>query len=142
VLINKPGYEYAVTHPTIMPDECTVFKFTNAFYTQLAEQLHGSQKWFFSNKDTQSLLLKTTPQAAYLHDVCLRYITNQSCSKLAADSMVMELLQLVLGLMGNTIDAKEIPDRIKKNHLPTIEAAKGYIHQNFTKDISLMEQAF
>jgi AraC-like DNA-binding protein len=141
VLISKPGYEYNVTHPGSTPDECTIIVFTKAFYKALQEQFPPDSSWFFKNKDIQSLLLKIGPEIEYLHDVCLQIINGQSCSKLEVDTMVIQLLQQAMAGIGNYEAGKKIPERIKKNHLATIEMAKLYMRENFIRDISLMELA-
>ncbi len=140
VLVSKPGYEYNVSHPTNMPDECSIFIFTTAFYEELKDQLKTAS-WFFKNKDAQSLLLKISPEIEHLHNLCLEMITNKNCSKLEVDSLVMEWLQQVLASFSAYEAEKKIPDKFKKNYLPIIEKAKQYIREHFTKDISLIELA-
>ncbi len=140
VLVSKPGYEYNVSHPTNMPDECSVFVFIKEFYEELKSQLKTAS-WFFNNKDAQSLLLKINPSTEHLHHVCLELIQNGNCSKLEIDSMVMEWLQQVLASFADYEPGKKITDKYKKNYLPIIENAKQYIRENFSKDISLVELA-
>ena len=60
ILISKPGYDYTVTHLGEIPDECTIIIFKKAFYQDIEEQLQLKAHWFFTNKDIQSLLLKTS----------------------------------------------------------------------------------
>lgn len=137
VLVSKPGYEYKVTHPGNYPDQCTLILFTNTFYQQLAEQLSDASRWFFHNKDIQSLLLKASPSTEYLHNILFRTIHAKSFAKLQVDELVIQLIEQVINSIGNGELVKEIPHRLKKNHLATIETAKQYINENFTQDISL-----
>ncbi|MBL0183683.1 MAG: hypothetical protein IPP96_15930 [Chitinophagaceae bacterium] len=85
VLISKPGYDYTVSHPGEAPDECTIIIFKKAFYEDIAEQLQLKTHWFFTNKDIQSLLLKTSPQLEQLHYSLLQAARDRSPDKLEMD---------------------------------------------------------
>jgi transcriptional regulator GlxA family with amidase domain len=56
---------------------------------------------------------------------------------LHVDEQVMRLLDLILLKLGNVADVPVLPERLKQNHLGTVERAKEYMFNNFTEDISL-----
>jgi len=141
VLISKPGYDYTVTHPGEIPDECTIIIFKKIFYEDIAGQLQLNAHWFFSNKDIQSLLLKTSPQLEQLHYSLLQAARHRSPGKLEMDSIVMEILEDVLSRFTNYEMPEALPARLKKHHLVTIEKAKQYLSEKLSKNISLEELA-
>lgn len=141
VLVSKPGYEYTVTHPGEILDECTILIFKKAFYEDIEEQLRLKAHWFFSNKDIQSLLLKTSPQTEQLHYALLQAARQASPGKLEMDSLVMEMLEEVLSRFTNYEMPEALPARLKKHHLGTVERAKQYLSDHLTKNISLRELA-
>ncbi len=141
VLISKPGYDYTVTHPGEAPDHCTIIIFKKAFYEDIEEQLQLKAHWFFSNKDIQSLLLKTSPQLEQLHHSLLQAARNGSPDKLEMDSIVMEMLEEVLSRFTDYKMPQALPARLKKHHLVTIEKAKQYLNENLSKNISLEDLA-
>lgn len=136
-LVNKPGYEYTVTHPAMLPDECTVIRFTPALYDSIRNEASGDAGYFFRNDDLQSVLVRLSPATEYLHTLLLQQVSTGQCSRLETDTRVLELLrQVLLGFTG--IDKPDsITGRLKKNHLETIAKAKMYMTQNLAQDISL-----
>jgi AraC-like DNA-binding protein len=139
VLVTKPGYERTVTHTHTIPDECTIFDFRNDFYSNLLE--HYGLLNFFTDNDLHSTLIKTDPELEFLHFYTLQLVITRSGSKLEIDNLVMEILDKTLaGLTPYKPDTR-INNRLKRNHLYTIERAKAYITGNFTNDMSLMEVA-
>jgi AraC-like DNA-binding protein len=141
VLVSKPGYDYTVTHPGNLPDECTIISFKKVFYEDIEEQLQLKAHWFFTNKDIQSLLLKTSPQFEQLHYSLLQAAKQISPDKLEMDSIVMEILEEVLSRFTNYEMPQALPARLKKHHLVTIEKAKQFLNENLAKNISLEELA-
>lgn len=141
ILVSKPGYDYTVSHPGEAPDECTIIIFRKPFYQDIEEQLQLKALWFFTNKDIQSLLLKTSPQFEQLHYSLLRAAKKRAPDKLEIDSIVMEMLEEVLCRFTNYEIPQALPARLKRHHLVTIEKAKHYLNENLTKNISLEELA-
>ncbi len=139
ILVSKPGYDYTVTHLGEIPDECTIIIFKKAFYEDIEAQLQLKAHWFFSNKDMQSLLLKTSPQFDQLHYALLRAAKQSSAGKLEMDSLVMEILEEVLSRFTDYEMPQALPARLKKHHLVTIEKAKHYLNEQLSKNISLEE---
>jgi AraC-like DNA-binding protein len=139
VLVTKPGYERTVTHTHTVPDECTIFDFKQDFYPALLEQ-YGYLD-FFRDNDLHSTLVKTNAETEFLHYYILRLVLTKQASKLETDSMVMSVIEKTLAGITDYAPDKKINDRLKKNHLLTIERAKEYITGNFTTDISLEEIA-
>lgn len=141
ILVSKPGYDYTVKHPGEIPDECTIIIFKKAFYEDIEEQLQLRAHWFFSNKDMQSLLLKTNPQAEQLHYSLLQAAGKGSPDKLEMDTLVMEILEEVLSRFTDYELPTGLPAKLKKHHLVTIEKAKQYLNENLSENISLEELA-
>lgn len=139
VLITKPGYERTVTHTHTVPDECTIFDFKNDFYTRLLAQ-YGHTK-FMRDGDCHSTLVRTNTETEFLHFLVLQLVQSRSGSKLQVDNLVMEIIHKVLGAVTDYTPDPQINERLKRNHLTTIERAKEYITANFTNDISLLELA-
>lgn len=138
VLVTKPGYERTVTHVYTVPDECTIFEFKNSFYKEILEQY--GQLRFFTNNDIHSTLLRTDPELELLHFEATRCILHRQ-DKLKMDSLVIELIQKIIPNLSDYQPNKEVNEQLKRNHLVTIERAKEYLTENFTRDISLMEIA-
>lgn len=141
VLVSKPGYDYTVTHPGKATDHCSIILFKKNFYTDIAGQLQLNKHWFFTNKDIQSLLLKTNPQLEKLHYALLLATKQLYPVKLEIDSIVMEILDEVLSRFTDYEMPKSLPAKLKKHHLVTIEKAKQYLNENLEKNISLKELA-
>lgn len=139
VLVTKPHYERTVTHVNAMPDECTIFDFRASFYEKLAEQYH-SLKFLFDN-DQHGTLVKVDGDAELLHFKIMQLILSKSAGKLEIDSLVLDVIESILGKVGNQEEGVDIHERQKRHHLLTIERAKEYINHNFQNDISLTEIA-
>ncbi len=141
VLIEKPECLYRLTHTGDAGNANTFFIFSEAFYETLLEKYNLKCSVFFYNKNVLSLLMLATPELEWLHYAICQKIYQKEYFKLQIDSMVMELLNIVLdNLTCNSIHG-EAPKRLKKNHLSTVEKAKEYIFKNFTQNISLTELA-
>ncbi|OSZ77522.1 hypothetical protein CAP36_14170 [Chitinophagaceae bacterium IBVUCB2] len=141
VLISKPGYDYTIYHPGEIPDECTIIVFKKTFYEDIEEQLQLRAHWFFADKDIQSLLVKTNPQIEQLHNALLLATRENNPYNLEIDTLVMELVEELLSRFTNYEMPQQLPARLKKQHLVTIEKAKQYLHDNLSKNISLNELA-
>ncbi len=139
VLISKPWYERTVTHTHTIPDECTIFDFTNVFYDEIKET-YGSLNFLFNN-DIHSFLVKTDPEAEVLHRVALSQVFAKNIQKLKMDSIIVEIIENIFGKVGNFKNQSQLPVSLKKHHLTTIEIAKEYLLQNYQNDISLLELA-
>jgi AraC family transcriptional regulator len=139
VLITKPKYERTVTHIHTIPDECTIIQFKPAFFEALKDQY--KQTVFFKDNDQHSTLIKTSTDLEFLHYQILQLSSTGSGSKLQIDNLVMEIIEKTLLMVTDYKPGPNINERLKKNHLTTIERAKEYITVNFTNDISLTEIA-
>ncbi len=137
VLVSKAGYDYTVTHQGKTPDECTIIVFKRSFYEDIEEQLQLKAHWFFSNKDIQSLLLKTTPETEQLHYTLLQVAKQNDPYKLELDTIVMELVEATICRFTGYELPQLLSTRLKKHHIPTIEKAKQYMSENLSGNISL-----
>lgn len=141
VLINKPGYDYTVTHVEDMPDECTILTFKNAFYERIRDEFQSRAPWFLSKTDLQSLLLKCTPELDYLHVSLLQKIRSGRSVLLEIEPLVIEIIRSVLTRLAGYQAQDVLPTRLKKHHLNTLELAKEYLHNQYTTNISLVDLA-
>jgi AraC-like DNA-binding protein len=139
ILVTKPGYERTVTHIHTVPDECSIFDFKPFFYEQLKEYT-GHAK-FFGNNDLHSTLVKINAETEFLHYEIMQLVLSGSCTKLQTDNLVLELVNTVMKNITDYEPNGRINDRMKKNHLVTIERAREYITRHFNRDISMMEIA-
>jgi AraC family transcriptional regulator len=137
VLITKPGSERTVTHVHEVPDECTIFDFKMDFYNQLVDYRKDIK--FFKDLDLHSTLVKTDAETEFLHFYITKLVLTKSSGKLEIDNLVIEMIEKVLGNISDYFPDVGINARLKRNHLTTIECAKDYIVNNYTKDISLRE---
>ena len=139
ILITKPGYERTVTHAHRVPDECTIFDFTNGFYDKITES-YPSIKFLF-NHDVHSSLVKTTPEAEVLHENILSNVWKKKTEKLRMDGIVLEIIENVFSEVNNYGQDAHLSSNLKKYHLTTVEDAKDYMLQNYQDDISLLQLA-
>jgi AraC family transcriptional regulator len=139
VLISKPCFERTVTHIHDIPDECTIFEFKSGFYEHLMDQYAGLK--FLFDQDRHSALVKVNGEAEHLHRRILEIVHTKTASKLEVDGLVLEVIDCILGKLGNQKEIPVLDDRLKRNHLTTIENAKEYINTHFHQDISLTEMA-
>lgn len=137
ILLSKPGFEHTVTHFDGMPDECTIFSFSKDFYETLKSEFSDLNKSFFNNSDVQSLLIQADAGIDHLHFLILQNIRSDKSSRLLIESLVLEMLHSCFKLVYSLKKPAEFPEKLKRNHLPTIEKAKQYISENFGNDISL-----
>ena len=139
VLITKPEYERTVTHVHTIPDECTIFDFTNDFYKEVLES-YPSVRFLFNN-DIHSSLIKANPEAEVLHKTTLSNIWSKRTEKLGMDSIVLEIIENVFHEVDNCEQEVHLPSNLKKYHLITVEDAKDYILKHYQNDISLLQLA-
>lgn len=132
VLFEKPDYEYRMRPASGI---CSIFNFTNELYSRLVDDCNLHATYFFNNPGLLSLAVKSTPATEYLHHQAIKRSANGA--KLEMDYIVIELLKSVVG----TITDEKIDDErympLAKYQLAIIERAKEYIHDNFSRDISL-----
>lgn len=134
IIIDKPNYEYRLRPAS---GECSIFNFSDDFYKQFIEDLNLRHSFFFANTNILSLLLKSTPETEYLHYQIMKRVAD--AGKLEMDNLVLELLKQIVSTITNKSLDDELDASLKTHHLITIEKAKEYIHEKFSKDISLYE---
>jgi len=55
--------------------------------------------------------------------------------------MVMDLLERVINILTTSDPIPAVPDSLKQFHLGTVEAARSFIFENFSQNISLQQLA-
>ena len=136
IIIDKPNYEYRL-RPSA--GECSIFNFTSDFYYQLLQDCNLNNSLFFSNENILSLMLKAVPEADYLHHQVMKKVGH--AGKLEMDNLVLEFLRQIIATLTNEIPEEGLNASMKTYHLRTVEHAKEYINENFSRDISLCELA-
>lgn len=141
VLLSKPGYEHVTKHLDGQPDITTVFEFKPSFFIEICNHYKKNAGWFLCNNDIHSVLLSSAPELEYLHTVILQKTHMQPGSHLETDELVMDLLGKVMCILGNEQEPAGIQSAIIRHHLVTGEAAKEYIMDHFSENISLQQLA-
>lgn len=139
LLMSKPDIEFTIRHMANQPDLCTSFRFDKAFYETLKEQFGADGGWFFANPDLHSILLTSTPPIEWIHQRILGAVGK--ATRLEIDSMMVDLIEKVMHVLGNRTVPAPVKEGLKKHHLKTIEQAKDYLLTRFAGEVSLKELA-
>jgi AraC-like DNA-binding protein len=140
ILVSKPDYEQTVMHFKNALNECTVIEFTNDFYNKLKED-RTFESSFFSNKDVQSVLAKSSSEVVHLHGVIFYSLQILQSAKLKMDDIVVQIFNNVLNDLVEVKPNIDSSKSLKRNHRTALEKAKAYIAYNFRNDISLYHLA-
>lgn len=140
ILFNNPGHEHTVTHFDGRPDECTIFKFSKEFYETLQLDFHYARTRL-RDDDVHSLLIPARAEFEHMHFLILKGLRENKMSRMLVDSLVLEMVQSTLDVLLDVKKPAMIPERLKRNHLPTLEKAKHFINEKFKDDISLIDVA-
>jgi AraC family transcriptional regulator len=141
ILIEKPGCEFTLQRRGGGSGCGTSIRFTHEAWKAIGERLELKQSLFFRNPDIFSILVAATPEAEYLYYAILHCVSKGNCCKLEVDGMVMELLDTVLNMLTEVKQSTALPEKPGRIHLATVERAKEFILENFTRNISLQELA-
>lgn len=142
MLISKPGYEHTTRHIDNQPDIVTIFDFSRTFYEEtILEQYGDKLPWILKNNDIHSIMVSAGPEMEYLHHVILERIRSRDHSSLEIDELIMSLLEKTLLLLGSAKSPEVVTDRLKQQHLGTVEAAREFILTRFQENISLEQLA-
>lgn len=139
LIVSKPEIEYVVRHIDDHPDLVTSLNFTHDFYEKVKDYYKDEARWFFSNADLQSLLVTAHADIEFTHQQILLRVKQPST--LEMDDLVLQLVEKVMHTLGNKPKVEPLPESLKRHHLNTIESARDYLFQNFSKDISLQQLA-
>lgn len=140
-LINKPGFEHRVAHEHHLPDECTVFSYSEDFYKQIADRYKHSFNGFFRNRDLNSILIKPSMASEYLHYRIFQLVQQKEASSLQIETLVLELVNKLFNRNQEWADYQSLSSSQKQNYLSGIEQAKRYLQTHFTQNISLADIA-
>lgn len=142
LLISKPGFEHVTRHIDDHPDIVTILEFRRSFFEEtIVEQFGDKLPGILRNKDLHSLMVNTTPELEYLHQRLMKKLTAGNINSLEADEGVLGLLEKVMQLLGASETPARIPDRVKQQHIGTMEKARDYILQHFREPLSLEQLA-
>ena len=139
LIVSKPEIEYVVRHIDDHPDMVTSLNFTREFYERVKDHYKEEAGWFFSNPNLQSILVTAHADIEFIHQHILKQMSEQSSLEL--DDLVLQLVEKVMNTFGNKTKVDVLPESLKRHHLTTIERARDYLFQNFSKDISLQQVA-
>lgn len=142
VLISKPGYEHTTRHIDNQPDIVTIFEFKKDFFDETILEAYANKlPWIFRNNDIHSVMVNATPELEYHHHRVFQTITSGKYNSLEIDEMVLELLDKMMQVLDSAATPVNIPDKLKQQHLITIESARDYILSHFREAISLQRLA-
>jgi AraC family transcriptional regulator len=141
ILIEKPGCEFTLRRRGGGSGCGTSFRFTGECYAAIRQRADIKSSYFFRHPDIFSMLVAATPEAEYLYFSILSCVMKGNCCKLEVDSLVIELLDIILNMVTESRGSTALPEKPNRIHLSTVERAKEYILENFTKNISLQELA-
>ncbi|HET9055972.1 MAG TPA: AraC family transcriptional regulator [Chitinophagaceae bacterium] len=142
VLISKPGFEHTTRHIDNQPDIVTIFDFKQTFFKENILEVYGSKlPWVLLNNDIHAIMVKTSPEMEYLHHHIFQKISSGNYNSLEIDERVITIVEKVMTVLGSMEVPELIPDKLKQNHLNTIEAARDFILNNFKENISLQQLA-
>jgi AraC family transcriptional regulator len=133
ILIEKPECTYRLTHTGDTCNANTFFIFSHDFYEMLKEKPNFKRSVFYNNTNILSLLILATPELEWLHYSIWQKIHQKEISRLEIDSMVMELLNMVIDNLSFHAIGNELLRAQERYHLSTIERAKEYILKNHQK---------
>ena len=135
LIVSKPEIEYVVRHIDDHPDMVTSLNFTREFYERVKGHYKEEAGWFLSNPNLQSILVTAHADIEFIHRHILKQMSEQSSLEL--DDLVLQLVEKVMNTLGNKTQVDVLPDSLTRHHLTTVEKARDYLFQNFTKDITL-----
>lgn len=142
LLISKPGYEHTTRHIDNQPDLVTIFEFKRDFFEKTIMDVYASKlPWILKNNDIHSVMVNSTASLEYLHQRILQKLIQGKYNSLQVDEMVIGLLEKVMTVLGVAETPENIPDKLKRNHLGTMESARNYILSHFRENISLQQLA-
>ncbi len=141
ILISKPGFEHTTRHIDNQPDITTVFEFKQSFFEKLKREYFPESSWFLQSNDMHAIMLSCPPDADYLQHHIMELIQRRKPDGLHVDELVMQLLNKIMLKLGNVTELPILPEKLKQNHLVTVERAREYMMDNFNENISLNELA-
>lgn len=136
ILIDKPQLEFRLPPAAGVS---TIFRFYPNFYHQLLEEDGLKDDFFFANTNLLSLVLRSVPEADYLHYRILN--SRPSAGKLDMDVLVMDFLYGVLNIISDKRFQYGHDRPLRTYQVAAMERAKEYMHRNFSRDISLKDVA-
>ncbi|HLX92066.1 MAG TPA: AraC family transcriptional regulator [Puia sp.] len=134
IAVEKPNHEYRFRPAS---GQCFVLHFSDQFYRHLIDDLNLKNAFFFSNENILLLVLKALAEIEYIHFQIVKRIGE--AGKLEMDNLVIELLNRVVEMITNKIIIDEQVEPPSPGHLKIVEAAKAYLNENLSSDISLYE---
>jgi len=141
VLIEKPNCEFRLVQQEPGFGACTIFRFTAEGYNEIYERFNLKESNFFSDPDAFSTIVSASPEAEYIHYAILDHLTKSDPSRLLIDSLVMQMVSEVMKSFSDTEIAPIWENKNKRYYIRTVERAKEFILDHFTKNISLNELA-
>jgi AraC family transcriptional regulator len=136
-LVEKPGTEFKLTQESVGIGVCTVIHFSDKGFNAIKSYFPCDKISFFNNQDKPCVMFGLAPTADYLHYNLLDYLKVPGRSQLQVDLMVFDLLENIFTHWVELPITHFASDKIKYNHLLTVEKAKEFLFTNMSSDISL-----
>jgi len=141
ILIEKPNCEFRLVQQEPGFGACTIFRFTEAGFNEITERFELKNSNFFNDPDAYSTIVSASPEAEYIHYFILENLLRNNTSRLLIDSLVMEMVTEVMKHFSEIAIVPVSDNKNKRHYIQTVERAKEFILDHFTKNISLNELA-
>jgi len=142
LLISKPGFEHTTRHIDGQPDIVTIFDFKRSFFEETILDMYGNKlPWLLKNNDIHSVMVSAGPGLEYLHHRVIERIRSGEHSSLETDELVLDLLDQSMLVLGTAPVPAAVPDKLKQQHLGTVEKARAYIFTHYCEAVSLEQLA-
>lgn len=135
-LLNKPNYEYSVTHEHSLPDECTWFSVPVESIQALRSETN-QLAWFLDDVDSHALLLRGTPGTEFLHRTIFQLLTKSAPVRLSVETLITELLTQIFSADKTATHISQFTSKQKRYYMPLVDNVKTYMNLNLVEDISL-----
>jgi AraC family transcriptional regulator len=137
VLIEKPDTEFRLTQDLPGIGICTVIHFSDKGFNAIKSHFRCDKISFFTNQDKSCGMFGLSPSADFLHHDLLRYLRIPGHSHFQVELMVFDLMENIFSQISELSTSYFATDKIKYNHLLTVERAKEFLFDNISSDINL-----
>lgn len=137
VLIEKPDTEFKLTQESAGIGICTVIHFSDKGFNAIKSHFPCEKSSFFSDQDKSCGMFGLSPSADFLHHDSLNYLKIPGRCHFQAELMVVDLIENILSQLTELPTLHFAADKIKCNHVLTVDRAKAFLFDNMSCDINL-----
>ncbi len=141
VLLEKAGCEYAISHPSTINDECTIFELGEDVLHDLQPEAGRGEQYFFMANVAPVAFLPTNSSLEYLHAALVQAAQAPfACSRFNFEELFLALLRQI-NLQTQVSGRAPAFGKLKEHQREAMDLAKHFILANFQRDLSLAEIA-